>query len=104
MVLFLGQRRYADGMAAAGRKLVLPGQLRRSPDRLEAAFCRAPSMRGLNVQESDWKSRYEEIRKKLKKLDEDYAENTKQVMNAGIFSERLRLLPEPAEILITTVI
>ena len=42
-----------------------------SPDRLEAPFCRVPSLRGLNVPESDWKSRYEEIRKKLKKLDED---------------------------------
>ena len=41
------------------------------PDQLEAAFCRAPSVRGLNVLESDWKSRYEEIRKRLKNLDEE---------------------------------
>ncbi len=41
------------------------------PDQLDAAFCRMPGVRGLNLIESGWKSRYEEIRKKLKKLNED---------------------------------
>ena len=42
-----------------------------SPEKLEAGFCRMPGVRGLNIIESGWKSRYEEIRKKLKKLDEE---------------------------------
>lgn len=42
-----------------------------SPDQLDIPFCRMPSVRGLNLIESDWKSRYEEIRKRLKKLDEE---------------------------------
>ena len=44
-----------------------------SPEELEAGFCRMPGVRGLNPVEADWKSRYEDIRKKLKKLDEDIA-------------------------------
>ena len=41
------------------------------PEQLDAEFCRMPGVRGLNLIESDWKSRYEDIRKKLKKLNED---------------------------------
>ena len=41
------------------------------PEELDAEFCRMPSVRGLNLVESGWKSRYEEIRKKLKNLDEE---------------------------------
>ena len=42
-----------------------------SPDLLDMEFCRLPTVRGLNIPESDWKSRYEEIRKKLKSLNDD---------------------------------
>ena len=41
------------------------------PEQLDMPFCRMPGVRGLNLMESGWKSRYEEIRKKLKKLNED---------------------------------
>ena len=34
------------------------------PEQLDMPFCRMPGVRGLNLMESGWKSRYEEIRKK----------------------------------------